>query len=74
MPDTSALPYRQRRVYDFLIDYIARNGYPPTIGEIAENMGVRGSYTIRGSLGALERKGFIQRDRGISRGLRIVKD
>ena len=70
--DDVMLTERQARVLAFLRQSIERNGYPPTCAEIARNFGWRSGNAAHEHLRAIERKGFIERVRGISRGIRLV--
>jgi repressor LexA len=51
------LPPRQQEVYDLLLFYIRQHGYPPTMKELAELIGVRSVNAVAEHLKALERKG-----------------
>ena len=63
---------RQRKVYEFLIFYKKQYGYPPTMQEIAEHLGVTGNLGVIKHLNALEKKGYIKRSSGSSRGITII--
>lgn len=71
--DTRPLTPRQKQVLEFICQHIRERGYAPSHDEI------RASYdggSIRGAqvvLKNLERKGFIERDYGVKRGLRVVR-
>ena len=54
---------RQRQILDFITRRIDDQGYPPTIREIGEEMGIRSTNGVNDHLKALERKGFLRRDR-----------
>jgi len=60
---------RQREVLEFIRDYGQRNGYPPSFREISRHLGVSGNATVLSHLTALQRKGYIRRDQGTSRGI-----
>jgi repressor LexA len=64
---------RQRKVYDFIVSYSRQHGYPPAMQEIAGHLGVSGNLGIIKHLNALEKKGFIIRSSGSSRGIRVTK-
>lgn len=68
MPD---LTPRQQQVLDFVGASLDRNGYPPTLREIAAHLGIRGTLGVSKHLAALERKGRLQRGAGGARALRI---
>jgi repressor LexA len=63
---------RQNEVYDFVIAYSNSHGYPPTMREIAGHLGVNGNLGIMKHLAALEKKGYIVRSAGSSRGIRVT--
>ncbi len=64
---------RQRRVLEFLSEFLAERGMPPTIREIGEAMGFT-FPAARGYLQALERKGFLRLHAGKSRGMELLGD
>jgi repressor LexA len=66
------LTNRQRDVYEFLISFSKQHGYPPTMQEIAEHLGVTGNVGVIKHLNALEKKGYITRIAGSSRGIRVT--
>lgn len=68
---TKELTERQRRIYDFISATIGKRGIPPTMREIGEEFGIRSTNGVEGHLAALERSGFIARERGKSRGLTV---
>jgi repressor LexA len=65
----SQLTTRQQQVYDFLAGYIAEQGYPPTLQEIAGHLQVSGNLGVLRHLQVLERKGLINRSPGSSRSI-----
>ncbi|RJR31979.1 MAG: transcriptional repressor LexA [Candidatus Latescibacterota bacterium] len=67
----NGLTERQRRVLEFLRDYLRRHGYPPTIREIRTAFGLRSNRGVVDHLRALERKGSIRRLPGSSRAIAI---
>ena len=68
----SKLTLRQQQVYQFIIDYLDQHGYPPTLQEIAAHLGIRGNLGVLRHLSALEKKGYIQRTAGSSRGIVVL--
>jgi repressor LexA len=66
------LTARQREVYEFIRDCITNNGYPPTIREIGAKFGMSSTNAVRDVLNAIERKGYIRRRGGISRGIELT--
>ncbi len=63
----------QQRILDFVIERRAV-GKIPTLSEIAEHFGYRNRSTVRQHLQALERKGYIKRNRQVSRGIELLTD
>ncbi len=63
---------RQKEVLDFLEAYIARHGYPPAIRDIGAHLRVNGTLGVMKHLTAREKKGYIRRDSGNSRGIRLA--
>src|SRR3954467_60254 len=69
---TEPLTPLERRVYHYLIDFLAENTYQPSIREIAKKFRIKSTKTVSDLLAALSQKGFIERDQSRSRGVRIV--
>ncbi|GAB4304219.1 MAG: transcriptional repressor LexA [Myxococcota bacterium] len=67
------LTERQKEVYDFITLFIARNGFPPTIREICEGFGISSTNGANEHVKALERKGWVIRKKGQSRGIMPTK-
>src|SRR5262247_1760436 len=68
------LTERQRAVLEFISDSIERRGYPPTLREIGEHMGIRSTNGVNDHLKALEKKGYLRREDMKSRALKLVED
>jgi len=68
----AAITRRQQQVLDFINNWIMERGYPPTMREIGEEMGISSTNGVNDHLKALERKGFLARDDMKSRALRPV--
>jgi repressor LexA len=66
------LTKRQEQTLDFIRLSIGERGYPPTLREIGEHMGIRSTNGVNDHLVALERKGYVKREDLKSRTLRIV--
>jgi repressor LexA len=64
------LTERQRKVLEFILDAIDEHGYPPTLREIGNVMGIRSTNGVNDHLRALERKGYLTREDMKSRTLR----
>lgn len=74
MKGTGALSPRQRRILMVIRDFTAEYGYPPTIRQIGEAVGISSTSVVSYNLGVLQRRGYLTRDRDVSRGLRLVED
>jgi SOS regulatory protein LexA len=59
---TADLTTRQRRILDFIRDWVERYGYPPSVREIGEAVGLVSPSSVAYQLKELERKGFLRRD------------
>ncbi len=71
--DRSDLTARQRNILDHLVDFVGEHGYPPTVREIGTFFGIKSTNGVSDHLRALERKGYISRSDGQSRGLTLLK-
>jgi len=60
--DSSGLTERQRRVIEVIRDSVQRRGYPPSMREIGQAVGLSSTSSVAHQLMALERKGFLRRD------------
>ncbi|BCC54900.1 LexA repressor [Bacillus anthracis] len=65
---------RQSQVLRFIQQRINDYGYPPSIREIGEGLGILSSSTIHSHLIKLEEKGFIRRDQSKPRAIKILKN
>ena len=66
------LTKRQQQILDFIRAEIHRCGYPPSVREIGEAVGLSSSSTVHSHLAALEVKGFIRRDPSKPRALEVL--
>lgn len=66
------LTKRQRQILDFIRAEIHRRGFPPSVREIGEAVGLSSSSTVHSHLAALETKGFIRRDPSKPRALEVL--
>ena len=53
---------RQQEIWDFLVGYVDRHGYPPTVREIGSAVGLASPSTVHAHLANLERAGLLRRD------------
>ncbi len=70
-PDATGLTERQKRILDTLRDSIEKRGYPPSIREIGQIVGLTSSSSVAHQLRVLEKKGFIKRDPNRPRALEV---
>ncbi len=68
------LTKRQEQTLEFIRRSIEDRGYPPTLREIGEHMGIRSTNGVNDHLRALERKGYLTREDMKSRALKLVED
>src|SRR5437016_10323970 len=69
---TEPLSQLERRVYHYMIDFLAENTYQPSIREIAKKFRIKSTKTVSDLLHSLESKGYIERDESRSRGVRLL--
>ena len=63
---------RQQEIWAFLADYTDRHGYPPTVREIGEAVGLASPSTVHAHLANLERAGLLRRDPTKPRALELL--
>jgi repressor LexA len=68
-----ALSERQQNILQFLRSFTVENGYPPTIREIGQAVGISSTSVVNYNLNVLQREGHLFRDRTVSRGLRLTE-
>jgi repressor LexA len=71
-PGGEMLTGRQQEIWDFLVDYVDTHGYPPTVREIGEAVGLASPSTVHAHLANLERSGLLRRDPAKPRALELV--
>ena len=72
MQTTAELTGRQREIWNFVVEYVDRHGYPPTVREIGEAVGLASPSTVHAHLANLERAGLLRRDPTKPRALELV--
>lgn len=65
---------RQQRILAFIKSEVDSRGYPPSVREIGEAVGLRSSSTVHGHLTRLEELGYIRRDPSKPRAIEILDD
>jgi repressor LexA len=66
------LTKRQKEILDFLEEFLAGNGYPPSFEEIARNFGYTSLATVHEHLENLRQKGYIRKSYNASRSIELV--
>jgi repressor LexA len=72
MSAANQLTARQQEIWQFLVDYVDRHGYPPTVREIGEAVGLASPSTVHAHLANLERAGLLRRDPTKPRALDLI--
>ena len=65
---------RQQEIWDFLVEYVDEHGYPPTVREIGEAVGLASPSTVHAHLANLERAGLLRRDPTKPRALELNRE
>jgi repressor LexA len=65
---------RQQRIVDFIADTVRERGYPPTVREIGEAVGLTSSSSVHAQLANLERLGFLRKDPTKPRAMTLAAD
>jgi repressor LexA len=73
MPDTPVTGKR-REILEFIADQVRERGYPPSVREIGEAVGLTSSSTVHSHLSTLQRQGFIRRDPTKPRAIEVRLD
>ena len=63
---------KQNEIYEFLKTYTDNKGYPPSVREICEAVGLKSTSSVHGHLKRLESKGLIKRDPTKPRALEMI--
>src|SRR3954464_1157887 len=71
-PDGDGLTNRQRRGLEGIRDAVERRGYPPSMREIGEAVGLTSPSSVAHQLATLERKGFLRRDPNRPRAIEVI--
>lgn len=68
------LTARQQQIYDYIKQTVGLKGYPPSVREIGDAVGLQSSSTVHSHLTRLEEKGFIKRDRTKPRAIEVISN
>jgi repressor LexA len=63
---------RQQQIWNYLVEYVDSHGYPPTVREIGEEVGLASPSTVHAHLANLERAGLLKRDPTKPRALELI--
>src|SRR3954453_14742087 len=66
------LTERQQQIWNYLVEYVDGHGYPPTVREIGEHVGLASPSTVHAHLANLERAGLLRRDPTKPRALELT--
>jgi len=69
----SRLTPKQKEIFDFIVETVAAQGYPPSVREICAAVGLKSPSTVHAHLTALERAGLITRDSGKTRAITLTQ-
>jgi len=72
VPAETPLTARQQEIWQFLVTYVDDHGYPPTVREIGEEVGLASPSTVHAHLANLERVGLIKRDPSKPRAIELT--
>ena len=72
MSAETPLTARQQEIWQFLVMYVDDHGYPPTVREIGEEVGLASPSTVHAHLANLERVGLIKRDPSKPRAIELT--
>ena len=72
LPGADGLTARQRSVLDTIRNSVEERGYPPSMREIGEIVGLASPSSVKHQLQALERKGYLRRDPRRPRAIEVV--
>ncbi len=70
----SDITARQQRILDFIAETVRERGYPPTVREIGEAVGLTSSSSVHAQLANLERKGLLHKDPTKPRAMSLASD
>ncbi|MFQ5826887.1 MAG: transcriptional repressor LexA [Dehalococcoidia bacterium] len=66
------LSHKQRRLLDFIHQFLEEKGYPPTIRDMVRGCGISSTSVVDYNLKFLKREGYIRRDAEVSRGIELL--
>lgn len=66
------LTARQKIILQIIYNYLKSSGFPPTLADLREALKIKSNQAVLEHLASLERKGFIKREEGSARGIRLL--
>jgi repressor LexA len=72
--EKTALSKRQKEILRYIISEVRKHGYPPSVREIGQAVGLSSSSTVHAHLKNLEKKGYLKRGEALPRAIGILKD
>lgn len=67
------LTSKQRDILEYIESHVSQKGYPPSVREICEAVGLKSTSTVHGHLQRLEKKGYIRRDQTKPRAIGVLE-
>ena len=71
MSNAEQFTARRRQILDYIATTIEQRGYPPTVREIGQEIGLKSSSSVHYHLKQLEKEGYLTRDGSLTRALRV---
>ena len=71
--DPNVLNAREKAIVKFIEKHLKNNGYPPSVREIGNAVGLKSTATVHGYLASLEEKGYIKKENQKGRTLKLLK-
>lgn len=72
MTERAPLTKRQQHILEHISRAVRERGYPPSVREIGEAVGLKSSSSVHGQLAALERAGYLRRDPSRPRAIEVI--
>ena len=66
------LTARQHQILGLICDHVDQRGYPPSVRDLVQALGLASTNGVHEQLSILVKKGWLVRERGVARGLRVL--
>ena len=73
MNEQHQLTVRQRQILDYILETVSDRGYPPSVREIGEAVGLSSPSTVHSHLSALVKAGYLRRDPSKPRAIEVIE-